>query len=209
MDHRRVVGEPAGGAHVVGRDQEGRAALALDVGEHLAQQREADAVDPGIEVVDDHDPRLERERAGDRHPLAHPGGELLGHRLGSIAQPDHLQVGHRGLVDARLGPVVALAQGEGDVLVHVEREEQAAGERKRALEHDRHPLAQPVELRVGDLRQVLALDLDRALVGVDEPDDVADRDRLAGPGRPEQDGDLPRPGRSGRRRAGPPCRESA
>jgi len=126
-------------------------------------------------------------RARDRRPLGHPGGELVGHVLRVLGQPDEAQRLHRHLVDPLRRPArTALAQRRGDVLVDVQRKEQAAGERQGALEHDGHVRAHLVQLRIGEAREVLAVEPDDALRRVDQADDVVDGDGLAGAGRPQQ-----------------------
>ena len=74
------------GAHVVSRDEERGAGLALNVGEHLAEQREADAVDPGVEVVDDHDPRLSARARAIATRLHIPAESWSGIDVGAIAR---------------------------------------------------------------------------------------------------------------------------
>src|SRR6266508_614941 len=87
---------------------------------------------------------------------------------------------------------VPRAQGERHVLVHVEREEEAAGEGQGALEHHPHPLADVVQLGLGQGREVLALDSHDPVRGLDQPDDVADRRGLPRPGRADQHRDRAR-----------------
>jgi hypothetical protein len=151
-----------------------------------------DAVDPAVEVVDDHDPGFERERAGECGALGHAGGELVRHRVGEIAQPDHLEVLHRHPVDPIGWPAGALAQREGHVLVDVERVEEPAGERQGALEHHAHPAPHVVELLLAERGEVPALDPHDPGRGLEQADDVADRDRLARPRRAEQHRDRAR-----------------
>jgi hypothetical protein len=96
---RHVVRELARRRHVVGRDEEGRVAAALDVSDQVAEQGEANAVDAAVEVVDDHDARLECEGARQRRSLAHPRRQLGGHVVGAVAQPHHAEVSEGDLVD--------------------------------------------------------------------------------------------------------------
>src|SRR6478752_583711 len=76
-------------------------------------------------------------------------------------------------------------QREGDVVVEVHRAEHGA-----VLEQHAEQLADLVELLLGARGDVDALDHDAALVGLEQPDDGLEKDRLAGAGGAEHDADL-------------------
>ena len=102
VDHRHVVGEPSRRRHVVRGDEERRVGIALELAQEVAEQREAHAVDAAVEVVDDHDARLERQGARDRGALGHARGELVRHDLRALGQTHQAQRLHRHLLDPLL-----------------------------------------------------------------------------------------------------------
>src|SRR3712207_7836004 len=57
----------------------GAAVLLVDLLDELAQERGADGVEARVGLVEEHDVRVEDERAGEPGALAHAAGELVGH----------------------------------------------------------------------------------------------------------------------------------
>src|SRR5882724_7088564 len=97
------VGRVAGKAHLVADHDHGHAALAEGAHdlEHRAHQL---GIERAGRLVEQHDPRLERDRARDGHPLLLAARELPGRVVGAVGQADPLQGGpaQRLRVGARL-----------------------------------------------------------------------------------------------------------
>src|SRR5260221_6100 len=86
-------------------------------------------------------------------------------------------VGVADLVRSQLG---VLDQAQPDVLAHRHRVEQ-----RRTLEQHPELDADAVELALATADHLLALDFDRARVGLHQADDVLEEDALPGPARPQ------------------------
>ena len=88
-DHE-VVAQLLGLVHVVGRDDERRAA-ALELIEALPQQVARLGVQAGRRLVEDDEVRLVDERAGDRQAPLHAAGQGLDLVLGALVELDELE----------------------------------------------------------------------------------------------------------------------
>ena len=151
--------------------------LVVQAAQPLAQLGADLGVERAERLVEQQHPRLDRERAGERHALALAAGELGRVALGEAGEPDDPQQ----LVDARLDLVLGLLadrQAEADVVAH-----RHVLERRVVLE-DEADLA----LLRRDVGDVLAADHDVAGVGVLEAADDPQQRRLARAARPEQRG---------------------
>jgi len=93
--HDRGVGELADHGEIVADQDEGHAGLVADVGEQVQHLRLDGHVQRGDGLIQDQDPWLGRQRAGDRHPLPLPAGQRSRHRPGpALIQAD--QAGELG-----------------------------------------------------------------------------------------------------------------
>src|SRR6478735_2665327 len=191
-----VVGHRARGVDVVGDDEEGRVDLRVEVYDELVEERRADRVETGVRHVEEHDLRVEHQRPGQAGALAHAARDLTGQLVLGAEEADEVHLLHHDLVDLGLGLPRVLAQREGDVVVEVHRAEHRA-----VLEEDAEELSDLVELLLGAGRDVGALDEDRALVRLEQPDQGLEEDRLAGARRAEHHADLA--GRHGERHVAP------
>ncbi|MNX38675.1 hypothetical protein D3C86_690170 [compost metagenome] len=93
-------------------------------------------------------------------------------------------VGH-DLPDLALGLLGMAPQGEGHVLADVHRVEQGA-----VLEEHAELLADLVELPLLEAGDILAVHVNRTLIGLQEADQELDEDRLPGARGPDDDGGL-------------------
>jgi hypothetical protein len=149
--------------------------------EALLDERLALGVEARRRLVEEEDARLGQDRAGDRHPLALPAGEL-----------------DAALADHRLEPFVEAVgelgdEGERGRLAHLllgrarAREEEVladrAVEQEVVLEHQ--PELAPVDAR-HHLGQVDAVDRHPPLVGLEERGGERRERRLAGAGAADQ-----------------------
>src|SRR5262245_47411266 len=101
-------------AHDVVRDDRVRAAVLLvDLLDQLAQQRGADRVQAGVRLVEQHDVRVQHERAREPGALAHAARKLVGHLVLGLTEADLAQAPADDLADLLLGLVRVLAQWEG------------------------------------------------------------------------------------------------
>ncbi len=142
-------------------------------------------IEPRVRLVEEHDVRVEHERAGESGALAHPAGELVRHLVHGAAEADLSQTAHDDLADLVLALVGVLAQREGRVVEDVHRAEERA-----VLEQDTELLAHLEELVVGHARYRFAVDQHIAFVRVEQADHVLDADRLARAGGAEDHRDL-------------------
>ena len=124
---------------------------------------------------------LEHHRAGERHPLPLPAGELLDAALLVAGEVDQRQRPPHPLAPGRFRQAAG-AQREGHVLADVHVREEGV-----VLEDDAD--VAPVRRRVGD---VAAAEMDRPGRGLDEAAEDAEERRLARSRRPEQRDELAR-----------------
>jgi hypothetical protein len=139
----------------------GHAGLVTDVGEQVQHLRLDGHVQRGDGLIQDQDPWLGCQRAGDRHPLPLPAGQRSRHRprlaliqadqAGELGDPRPAAVGRPAvvqpehLIDGSLGGLPRVQAGV------------------RVLEHDLHlaPAAPPVRARPGGPGPVLPAGGDR------------------------------------------------
>ena len=75
-------------AEEVGAQEDGRAAVARDVGDRAEHLAPAGRVEAERRLVEEHDRRVVHERPRDPQPLAHPAAERGDQRGGAIAEAD-------------------------------------------------------------------------------------------------------------------------
>src|SRR5215211_512996 len=172
--HRDVLGHALRGHDVVRDDDVGAAVLLVDLLDQLAQQCGADRVEAGVRLVEEHDVRVEHERAGEAGALAHAARELVGHLVVGALEADLAQAPRDDVRDLVLALVRVLAEREADVVVEVHRAEERA-----VLEQDAELLAHLEQVVVRHVGDGLAVDEDVAVVGIEQPDHVLDADGLA------------------------------
>ena len=182
----------------MGDDQ--RRAAAQQPVERALDQQLGRAVDVRRRLVEDQDPRVGEERAGDRDQLALAGREAaaaLAHRVAeALGEPpgEPVETEHR----RRLGDLVVARVGAREADVVGDR----AREQERVLQHDAELAAVRAQV---ELAQVDAVGQDRALERVVEAGDELGERRLAA-ARLADERACSRPrGSRGRSRAAPRC----
>ena len=196
LARRRELGDPAvlhhgdlvGDRHrlrlVVGDVEGRRAARLLHVADQPAHVVAQAGIEIGERLVEQQQPRLDDERARQRHALLLAAGELARQAMLEPAKLDLIE----NLADAAaslVAPAFAKQQAVADVVHHAEM-----GEQRVVLEDDAEVAL--VRWRGQDADAVRA---NVAAVGVDEPRDAAQRRRLAAAGRTKQADELALPGR--------------
>ena len=91
--------------------------LVVETAQPLAELRAHPRVEGPERLVEEQHGRLDRERAGEPHPLPLPAGELRRVALRERLQLDELEQLGDALLDLGLRPLADL-QAEGDVVVH-------------------------------------------------------------------------------------------
>src|SRR5581483_5742759 len=139
----------------------------LELEEQVHDLRLDRDVERGDRLVEDQELGLERERARDADALALPARELVRvARREALVEADEVE--QLGDALARVGPRAA------EVPERL-RDDRADGEARiergvRVLEDHLELPAERPEARLGELRELLVLEADRALGGPDEPD---------------------------------------
>src|SRR4029079_13723187 len=119
VEESDAVGDLAGEAHLVGRDQH-RHALLLEVADRPQDLPDELGIECARDLVEEHRPWPGRERASDRDPLLLTAGEVRAALLLPALQPEagkHLPRRLIGLGSAHPG---SLAEAEGDVVEDVQ-----------------------------------------------------------------------------------------
>src|SRR4051812_48051996 len=191
-EQAEVVRHRAGRADVVGDDQEGRVDLRVQVDDQLVEVGHAHRVEAGVRLVEQDDLGVEHQRPGDAGALAHAAGDLAGQLPLGTGQADHVHLLEDDAADLGLALLGVLAQREGDVVVEVHRAEQRA-----VLEQHAEEPAHVVELALTAGDDVGVGHDDRPALGLEQPHQRLQEDRLAGAGRAEHHRDL-----TGRQRQG-------
>src|SRR5258706_4193307 len=185
VEERDPVGDRARHDDVVRDDDRRRADAVVDVDDELPDLLGSQRVEPRRRLVVEDDLRLERDRAGERHALAHPARELRGHLALRAGQADHGELLRHGLGDLPGRLLRVLLQREADVLLDVHRVEERA-----PLEEHREAPADGRELFLRQGIDGLAEDADFPVVGFRQPVDVPEAHALPRPRRPEDADDF-------------------
>ena len=85
--HQRDPIAPHGFVHEVGRDEDGHALTPRQIDEQLPELVAGDRVDAGSRFVEDQHVRAVDDGDGQREPLAHAQGKLLG-QVVDVLQPE-------------------------------------------------------------------------------------------------------------------------
>ena len=183
VEEAHAVGDVAGEAHLVRRDQH-RHASRRELADHVENLRDELRVERARDLVQEEKLRLHREGARDRDALLLAAREPVGVLVPLVREPEALE--QAGRVRLRLGArqPPRLARRERHVLEH-----RHVGEEVERLEDDPDPAAHDVDIDParGDL---LAADDDPAGRDRLEQVDATEERRLAGPGGADQADDL-------------------
>src|ERR1700738_3599724 len=171
--------------HVV-RDDDARDTELLPHPDHeLVDDRAGDRIKSGRRLVVEDVLRLPRDGARNSNPLAHTAGELSREFGFDPGKVDQLERFGDAFHDVALGEPAFLAQAHRDVVADGERIEES-GELKDVPDVG----SQRVQLVAREARHFLAVDDDGAAIGLEQPDDVLDRYRLAAPREADEDHGL-------------------
>ena len=159
----------------MGDHDHGQAEAALEPADQPVERRRADRVEAGGRLVQKQDLRVEGERAGKTGALAHATRQLGRKLMAGVArQADQGQLECGQLLEQRLGQLQAFAPRRLDVLGDGQRAEQGA-----VLEQHPLPRLQGVSLRLTEPPDVVPEHLDLATLRPQQPENVAQQDRLA------------------------------
>ena len=186
---RHPVSEPRDHRELVGDEDHRQAEVAADLLEQRQELRLDRDVERADRLVGDQQPGVDRQRAGDRHPLALAARELVRVALDApAAQPDALeQVGREALLIALLDQPVhqgRFGDGGADSQPRVER-----GVRVLVDHLDRAPHRAQLGALGGE--HVGAVEGHRSLVRPVEADDAPGQGRLAAAGLADHAERLP------------------
>src|SRR5260221_5577829 len=186
IDHGDAVGDLARRGHVVGDRHRGGAELLDAFDDQLVDDIGHDRVEPGGRLVEKDDLGLGGDGAGEGDALLHAARQLGRHELADIgAEPDPGELLQRHLLRRCATGAATHDQAEGDVLPDRQRVEEGAALEQHA--EFAHQLLALAGREVGDL---LAVDRDRAGIGLDEAEDAFQHHRLAGAGAADDDDAL-------------------
>ena len=160
-------------------DQRGAAALGLD--QQLVDLLGGDRIEPRAGLVDQEDGRIERHRAGEPGALLHAAGQIARHLVVRRLQPHPGKLARGSLADLTIGHPGVAPHRERHVLADRHRVEQ-----RRILKQEAHVFAHLAELAPGQRRDVAFFDEHPSAVWRHQPDDVPERDALAGAASSQQ-----------------------
>ncbi len=183
VEHGDPVADGERAAHVVGDHETGHAEIPGSNHE-LVHDRRRDGIEPGGRLVVENVAWPERDRPRDAGALPHSAGQLRRIPIGRAVETDHGEA----LLDPQgdlLLRKTALDESQPDVLTHRHRVEE-----RGELKDESDAPAELRKLLAVHLLHRLAVDLDRAGVGLEERHDHLERDALPGPRAPDDDGVL-------------------
>ena len=126
--------------------------------------------------------RTQRDRARDANAFPHSARELGWISILDVWKVDEIECFADPLLDLALVERLLLAQSHRDILADGERVEQR-GELKDISD----ARAELVEIAPREMRDIESIDFNRSGVGLEEPDDVFDRDGFSGAGISDDD----------------------
>ena len=172
--HHHAVGQQQGLIDVVGHHHGGDASFLADAHQLLLQIAARQRIEGAEGLIEQQQPRADRQGAGDRHPLLHAARELRGKFLGGGRQPHHRQVA--------LHDLVPLGRAElAHHPVHRQRHVLAhglPGQQRIVLKHHH-----PVGPRLGHLPPI---DQDAAMAGLRQARQQVQQGALAAAGMADQ-----------------------
>ena len=174
--HRDPVADRKQAVEIVRDHEHSEAERLLQRADEIVEIAGGNRVEARGRLVEEHDLRIERERPRQRDALGHAAGQLGRQFVGSFRrQADERQLLQRESVERRLGQAQMLAHRRLDVLPHGQAREQRA-----LLEQHAPALADHETLVRRHLVDVQAEHFDRARLFVQQAEDRARQDRLAG-----------------------------
>src|SRR4051794_17240086 len=170
----------------MGYHENGQAQSTLQGAHQFVEIAGADRIEAGGRLVQEHQFRIERERARQRHALDHAAGQFRGKTVGDLRlQADHAKLGHHDLVEQPLRDLEIFAHRKLDVLPHRER-----GKQRALLEQDAPAALDGSALRGAGRVEIDAEHLDAAGEFRYQADDSAGQHGFAGAGRTDESKNL-------------------
>ena len=84
----------------MGHHENGQPQSALQSRDQTVELARPNRIEAGGRLVQEHNLRIERQRARQRHPLGHAAGQFRGEFVANAGvQPDHVELGYRQLVE--------------------------------------------------------------------------------------------------------------
>src|SRR5688572_8289258 len=182
VEHGDARAHAIGAAHVVRDDDARHTELFAHADHELIDHRARDRVQSGRRLIVQQVLWSQRDRARDADPLAHAAGELGRKAWSDVRQVHEIERLGDALLNLLLVEGSLLAQAHGNVVANGERVEQR-GELKDVADSR----AQRIEIAARERRHLETIDQDSPAVGLEQPDDVLDRDRLARARVPDDD----------------------
>src|SRR6185437_808407 len=178
-DHADTVAGTEDGVEIVRDHHHRQPQLPLQVQHQLVELRRADRVEPGGRLVEEQQPRVERQRPRQGSPLDHPSGKLRRIFPRGVGGKTHqADFEHRQLVPGRRGQrLEVLDHGQLHVLQHVEGRIQ-----RSLLEGDPITRLDRTQRGARELRDVMPLYPYGAGLRPLQAEDAPQQHRLAGAG---------------------------
>src|SRR5215210_5319580 len=186
VQHQQLIANVPRTWNVVRHHDQRGSALPLQTGKQIVYLAGGNWIEPGTRLVNQEDPRIERQRARESGALLHSTREVGGHPVVLAFETDGPELLQRLCTDLTVGQLRVTPQRKGDVLANRDRVEQ-----RRVLkqEPDLLPRRRQIDAaRAGDLATV---DVYAAGVRLYEPDDVAQRHALSRSRSAENDERFP------------------
>jgi hypothetical protein len=183
LEERHPVGDVAGKAHLVRRDDHGHAHPG-EVPDDRQDLRDEHRVERRGDLVEQQDRRLHRQRADDGDPLLLSPGQPVGDGVALVEQAEPPAQLLRARLGVRPGQPEHLDGRKGDVPDHGHVREQVVG-----LEHDADAATHAVHVHA-PRRDIRTLDEDAPGIDRLQQVDAAQQGALARPGRADEAYDL-------------------
>src|SRR6266704_868817 len=175
VQHGHAVADGVSGAHVVRHDEARHAQLLPRPHHQLVDHGRGDGVEPGGGLVVQDVARLQGDRAGDPHALAHPARQLRRKFLVRAGQVDERERFVDPVGDLVVRKVPS-AESQGDVVEHRHRVEQ-----RRELKHEPDFATQRRQRRALEQRHRAVVNDHLAVIRLQQPDHVLQGNALARP----------------------------
>src|SRR5581483_9928565 len=186
-DHTDAVAGAEDGVQIVRDHHHGQPQLLLQVQHQLVELRRADGIQPGGRLIEEQQPRVERQRPRQGGPLDHASRELGRIFLRGVGgKPHQANFEHRELVTGRGRELrQVLDHGKLDVLQHRERRIQ-----RSLLKGDAVTRLDRAQRLAGELSDVMPLDADGSGLRPLQAEDAPEQHGLAGAGAADDAEDL-------------------
>ncbi len=185
QEQEAMVGDLAGTVHIVGDDDAGDAEFAAEFIDELIDAVRADGIQPGGGLVVEDDAWLEHDGAGEGDAFALAARELGGEFVLDTFEVDQFKCVADFLQPFSRGEGGVFDEGKGDVVGNAHGVKEGGElEEKSDLQANRDQIA------LAELVDALIFDPDLATAGLQQADDVLQKDGFATAGGAHNDGGL-------------------